>query len=124
MANFSFSNTPRPLWLGGPAATCSICKFVNHAYEWFLIFDTVDTDMELAMPGQATASSPVHLCPDHAAELKSKLEEVLPDTKLPALQGKLLKAEAARAKAEKRAELAEAALHAMQDWITGSDEAK
>lgn len=121
MANFSFSNTPRALWLGGPAATCSICKFVNHAYDWYLIFETVESSIDLAMPGQAPVDAKIHLCPDHAAELKSKLEEVLPDTKLPALQGKLLKAEAARAKAEKRAELAEAALHAMQDWISDAE---
>lgn len=121
MPNFVLENSPRAIWLGGPAATCSVCKFVNHAYDWYLIFETVETDMELAMPGQATAASKVHLCPDHAAELKSVLDEVLPDTRLAKAQGAVLKAEAARAKAEKRAELAEAALHAMQDWLTDAE---
>lgn len=116
MANFEVSNTAPPQWIGGPATHCSICKFENN-YPWYVTaLGVMVEEPQPVMNGMWTDRQFV-LCSDHATELKEVLDEVLPDPRLPKLQGQALKAEAARARAEKRADAAEKALHAMQDWM-------
>lgn len=122
MANFELSNRPRPVWSGGPEAVCSICKFRNEGYPWYLVFNSVYSELNYDLPtGQHVAEGNIHLCSDHAIELKGVLDVVVPDKEAPQLKAALLKAEANRAKAERRAEAAEKALRAMQDWIAGDD---
>ena len=118
MPNFTLSNKPLPVYSGGPDAVCSICRFTNHGYPWYLIFDSVFSELNYEVStGEQRFEGNIHLCSDHATELQGVLNEAFPDTKLPAHQAQVLKAEAARARAEARADKAEAALHAMQDWM-------
>ncbi len=119
MANFVMSNTPPLQWVGGPANDCSICKFPNSSGEqiYLTCLGTYVEEPQPLMNGQWT-DRPFMLCAEHIAEVKAVLDESFPDPAVPSLQAKLFKAEAARAKAEKRAELAEGALHAMQDWVS------
>lgn len=126
MANFRLTNTPPEAWLGGPAEVCASCKFRNEAYPWYVVLESVYAEQGYDVEGgsHVDATHPIILCSDHATELKGVLDEILPDTRLNTLKGKLLSAEAARARAEKRADKAEAALHAMQDWIAETPDAK
>ena len=119
MANFRLTNTRPDAWTGGPPQVCAACQFHSDTYKWYVVMEGVFAESGYDIPGgsHVDASLPVLLCSDHATELKGVLDEVLPDDRMSALKGKLLQAEAARARAEKRAEKAEAALHAMQDWI-------
>lgn len=121
MANFSLSNTPRPIWLGGPNAACSVCKFRNESEPWYLILENVECDQATGFVYGGERQGPVHLCATHATELKAVLDEVLPDERLASAQAALFKAEAARARAEKSEAKAVTALAAMQDWIAGDD---
>lgn len=113
-ANFVMSSQPRPQWHGGPPAFCHVCNFPNEANKkGYLVCEGV----KVLMHDQIEVD--LHLCLDeHAAALQAVLNEINPDPTTAKLKGKLLSAEAARARAEKRAEKAEAALHAMQDWIS------
>ena len=111
MANFVLSNTPKDQWLGGPPALCHVCNFHNANSGGFLIVEGV----KVLMHDQIEVD--LHLClAQHAAELKAILDDILPDERLPKVQGALLKAEAARARAEKRADAAEVALKSMQEY--------
>jgi hypothetical protein len=116
MANFRLTNTPPPMWSGGPDNTCVICKFVN-PYAWYLVMDDVLSEEPHPSAFGGWVEKPVVLCCDHAAELMATLQEAMPDDRIPALQAQLFQAEAARARAEARTEAAEKALHAMQDWL-------
>ena len=117
MANFVLSNKPRPIWHGGPEGVCSICKFKNDAYPFYVVFEGLFEESPYDAAGN-TVEKVVQLCCDHAAELKGVLDDIIPDPRLAGLQGRVLSAEAARARAEKRAEKAEAALYALQDWVS------
>lgn len=116
MANFTLSNKPRPLYAGGPNGRCSICKFENPAYPWYVVFEGVVAEAPYPSFNGQMVEETVQICADHATELKSILDDIIPDTRLAKAQAATLKAEAARAKAERRADAAEKALHAMQDW--------
>lgn len=119
MPNFRVSNTPPPVWNGGPDSVCAACKFRDERNEWYVVLEGVWAEQGYDLPtGHVDATHPVILCQNHAAELKGILDELMPDDRLPKLQGEVLSAHAARARAEKRAEKAEAALHAMQDWVS------
>ena len=120
MANFRLTNTPPPIWNGGPPTVCAICKFTN-PYPWYVELQDVFAEQGYDMPpyGRVEATHPIILCSDHALELKATLDEIAPDDRLAKAQGAILQAEAARARAEKRAEKAETALYAMQDWQGG-----
>lgn len=119
MANFMLTNTPRPIWTGGPLSNCAVCKFPN-AYPWYVVLEGVFHETPNTVLGRDVEET-IHLCSDHATELKSVLDDIIPDTRLAKAQAAVLKAEAARAKAEKRADVAEKALAAMQDWMTEAD---
>lgn len=114
MANFVLSNTPRAQWHGGPPAYCHVCNFPNAANkQGYLIVE----GLKVLMHDQIEVD--LHLCIDqHATEIQKVLNDVFPDPANDKLKGKLLSAEAARARAEKRADKAEAALYAMQDWVS------
>lgn len=116
MANFTLSNSPRPLYVGGPNARCAICKFENPGYPWYLIFEGVFAETPHPSFNGQPVEELVQLCSDHSIELKTVLDDIIPDTRLAQAQAAVLKANALRAKAEKRADAAEKALHAMQDW--------
>lgn len=119
MAAFRLTNTAPPVWAGGPPAVCAACQFRNEQYEWFVVMDNVYAELSYDVSGgKVDASHPIILCPNHCAELKAVLDEVMPDAELQNTKAKLFRAEAARAVAEKRATAAEKALHAMQDWIS------
>lgn len=112
MADFVLSSTPAAQWHGGPPAFCHVCNFTNPANKkGYLIVQ----GLKVLMHDQVEVD--LHLCIDeHAAQLQDVLNQVNPDPATAKMKGKLLSAEAARARAEKRAEKAEAALKAMQDW--------
>lgn len=114
MANFVLSTKPRAQWHGGPPAFCHVCNFPDASNKkGYLILEGVKVLMH------DNIEVDLHLCIDqHATELQSVLNELNPDPDLTHLKGKCLSAEAARARAEKRAEKAEAALFAMQDWVS------
>lgn len=116
MANFRLTNTPPALYIGGPPNRCAVCKFESD-YPWYVVLEGVFAEESFPTFNGQTMEHTVILCSDHATELKATLEEAIPDTRIPQLKGKLLQAEAARARAEKRADAAEKALHAMQDWM-------
>jgi hypothetical protein len=120
MANFRLTNTPPPMWSGGPDNICTACKFVNE-YPWYVVMDGILCEEPHPSAFGGWVEKPVVLCSDHAAELKNLLDEVMPDDRIPSMQAQLFKAEGARARAEARADKAEAALHAMQDWMTEAD---
>lgn len=120
MANFRLTNTIPPIYPGGPNNRCALCQFEN-PYPWYVVLEGVYAETPFPSFNGGTVEHTVVLCSDHATELKGVLDEVMPDDRMPKLQGKLLQAEAARARAEKRAHKAEAALHAMQDWMSGED---
>lgn len=109
MADFYLSSKAEPQWYGGPPAYCHVCNFVDPTNPGFLISPAVQVVMH------DNIEVNLHLClSQHAAALKVVLDEQFPDERLPAAQAKLFQAEAARARAEKRANLAEAALTALQ----------
>lgn len=124
MANFVLSTTPPAMYPGGPLNTCSVCKFPNEKYEWYLTVEGVYVEEPHPSFNGAWTEKWLVFCNDHALELKSALDDIAPDERIPSLQAKLFQAEAARARAEKRAEAAEAVVHSMQDWITSTEDAK
>lgn len=115
MANFVLTNTVPPMYPGGPNNRCAVCQF-DHTYPWYLVFEGVKAEQPIPTFNGQWTEIDVVLCSQHATELKAKLDEALPDDRLAKAQGRILQAEAARARAEKRADAAEKALHAMQDW--------
>lgn len=121
MANFVLSNTPPLQWAGGPANHCSVCRFPSETHKWYVTVEgTHIEEPQPLMNGQWT-ERPFVLCEQHATEFKSTLDDILPDPRLPKAQAQVLSAEAARARAEKRAEAAEKALHSMQDWLAEAE---
>ncbi len=118
MMNFELVKEPRPVWTGGPPAVCSVCKF-RHQYPWYVVFNSVFGELNFeTSSGEHVFEENIHLCSDHALELKAMLDSSFPDERITTLQAKLFQAEAARAAAERKMEKAEAALHAMQDWVS------
>lgn len=117
MANFVLSTKPRAQWHGGPPAFCHVCNFPNEANKkGYLVVEGVKVLMH------DNIEVDLHLCIDeHATALQAVMNEINPDPALDKVKGKLLSAEAARARAEKRAAKAEAALFAMQDWVSEQD---
>lgn len=117
MANFRLTNQVPTIYAGGPPNRCAICQFEQESPR-YLILDGVFAEAPFPSFNGGQVEHTVIFCDQHITELKTLLDEILPDPKMPALQGKLLKAEAARAKAEHRAEVAEKALYSMQEWIS------
>jgi hypothetical protein len=97
-------------WLGGPPNFCHECNFQSETHKWYLHFP----GLKVLRYGQVEVD--LILCEEHATKTKVVLDEVLPDKRVHTLQGRLLTAEASRAAAVKRADKAEVALHALQDW--------
>ncbi len=122
MAQLRVTTTAPPIsagWAGSPPVVCASCKFTNHQAKYFLEFQDVFAELGYDVSGTQTASThPIVLCSLCVeADLVPIIHEIAPDDRMPKLQGQLLAAEAARARAEKRADKAEAALFAMQDWV-------
>lgn len=118
MENFEVRTSALPVYTGGPPANCGVCKFPN-PYPWYVVFNTLHSELNYdTSTGEQRFEGNIHLCADHALELRAVIEEKFPDPALATMKAKMMSSEAARARAEKRADVAEKALEGMQDWIT------
>lgn len=106
---------------GAPVPRCGQCNIVpaNNPYvvrtaaEFDMVYDHRDKELH--------ATSVVQFCAACSEKLAAAIGWEAPETNAK-LKGKLLSAEAARARAEKAQAKAEAALHAMQDWIADGED--